>query len=156
MCIRDSAVAACMLTFEEQLTVDHVLEHLRPGDRALFVDVTDDKDRHAAALCQLHERHGAVLDLRNAAGGRGIFRGIERLDGVSNENVRLDVIHRAQDLGQIGFREDVQLVRRDLQTVGAQLDLLFRFLAGDIEDPQRFSQVRADLQQQRRFADRCV
>ena len=52
-----------MLALEKQFAVDHVLKHLRTRNSALLVDMTDNKDGHAAALGQLHEGHCAVLDL---------------------------------------------------------------------------------------------
>ena len=88
-------VHAGVLALEKQLAVDHVLEHLRPRDRALLIDMADNEDGHAAALGQLHEGHGAVLDLRDAAGGSGILRAVERLDGVGNENIRLHLVDSA-------------------------------------------------------------
>src|SRR6266550_2290904 len=60
--------AVVTLTFEVEHSVDDVLEHARPGDRALFVYVADEKDRDVAALREQHQAAGTLAHLAHAPG----------------------------------------------------------------------------------------
>ncbi|MPN05458.1 hypothetical protein SDC9_152708 [bioreactor metagenome] len=56
-----------LVALKIQHAIDHMFENLWSCNRALLIDVPYDKDRHAAALCKLHQRHCAVLDLTDAS-----------------------------------------------------------------------------------------
>ena len=76
----------CWVSLKVQHTVHHMLQDLGPGDGALLVHVSDDKDRDIPALGQLHEGHGAALYLPDAAGRAVHFLVVEGLDGVHNKD----------------------------------------------------------------------
>src|SRR5207244_12214554 len=60
--------AVMPLALEVEDGVDNVLEHARPGDRALLVDVAHEENRDMAALRQQHQPAGALAYLADAAG----------------------------------------------------------------------------------------
>ena len=43
-----------LVALKVQHAVHHMLQHLRPGDSALFIDVADHKHRDILAFRQLH------------------------------------------------------------------------------------------------------
>ena len=53
---------------EIQHAVYHMLEDFGTCQRTLFVDMTNNKNRHVAILRVLHQAHRAFLDLRCTAG----------------------------------------------------------------------------------------
>ena len=130
-----------------------MLEHLGAGNGALLVDVTDHKYRDALPLGELHERHRAVLDLTDAARGRIQLLVVERLDGVHDQNVRRFLADTFEHVAETGLREHIKVAARDLEPLGAHLELVRRFLAGYIQDLGKAAELTADLQHQRRFAD---
>ena len=146
-------VGCVRLALKIEHTVDHVLEHLRPCDDALLVDVADDENGHTAALAVLHQAHRAVLDLRDRAGRGGFVVREQGLDGVDDQNVRLEAVCGVQNLVQIGLAEEKQLVAVDPQTLGAELELTGALLAGDIEHALLLGDFLADLKQKGRLAD---
>ena len=134
-----------------------MLQHLRARNRTLFVDVPDDKDGDALPFGQLHQLQRAGAHLRHAARGRFERVLIERLDGVDDQNVGLFFFDGFQHITEAGLGQHVQVVRLHAETVGAQLELTRRFLAGNVQNFRGFTQFSADLQHQRRFADaRCT
>ena len=152
-CRTEDAVIAGLLALKIKHAVHHVLEHLRPGDSTLLVDMSDDTDGHTAALGQLHERHGAVLDLTDAAGRGGAFGVIERLDGVGNQDIRRDLADGLHNGRHVGLGKQKQIFAFHVEPVGTHFDLAFTFLAGNVQNPLTFPEIGADLKQQRRFSD---
>ena len=110
-----------------------MLQYLGPGDGALLVDVADDEHRHSPALGQIHQGHGAVLHLADAAGGGGQLPVVHGLDGVHDEHVGLELGHRLGHVVHAGLGQQVELLAAHPQPLGPQLDLPLGFLAGDIE-----------------------
>jgi hypothetical protein len=66
------------------------------------------------------------------------------------------MVDLAQDLRQIGFREDEQVGGIHAEAIGAHLDLLQRLFARDVEHALRAAKQHGQLEQQRRFADARV
>ena len=77
---------------------------------------------------------------------------MHHLNGVDNENLRFQRFSRCQNRVDIGFRHQLQLIRRQTKTIGAQCDLLGRFLTGHIERGMRRCQLAQGLQEQRALA----
>ena len=125
-----------------------MLQHLRARNRTLFVDVPDDKDGDALPFGQLHQLQCAGAHLRHAARGRFERVLIERLDGVDDQNVGLFFFDGFQHITEAGLGQHVQVVRLHAETVGAQLELTRRFLAGNVQNFRVFTQLSADLQHQ--------
>ena len=57
-----------LVAFELYDGVDDVFENLRAGKRTLFVDVSDEDDRHAARLGKAQQGGSALSHLGDAAG----------------------------------------------------------------------------------------
>ena len=63
----EQAIALKTVALQVEHRIDHVLEHLRAGDGAIFGHVADHEDRDAAALGQVHQAHRALAKLADAA-----------------------------------------------------------------------------------------
>ena len=93
------AKAVMTITIELEHCVDYVLEHSWPSERAFLGDVTDEQDGRTRPLSVLDERVGALAHLRHRAGSRGEDGVMERLHGVDHDEVRLDFIEVANNVG---------------------------------------------------------
>ena len=76
------------VTFKVQHRVHHVLQHARPGQRALFGDVSDQHDGRATGLGCAREVGGTLAHLGDRARGAGELFGIDSLDGVDDGDIR--------------------------------------------------------------------
>ena len=141
----EDAVGHVLVALEIEHAVHHVLEHLGTGNGALLVDVADHKHRDALPLGELHERHRAVLDLTDAACGRIQLLVVERLDGVHDQNVRRFLADTFEHIAETGLREHIKVPARDLEPLGAHLELVRRFLAGYIQDLGKAAELTANL-----------
>ncbi len=130
-----------------------MLQHLGPRDGTLFVHMADDKDGDPLPFCQLHESHGALLDLGHAARSAGVLPMVHGLDRVHNEHVGPQLGHRFKDVLQIGLSQQIELVALHAQAVGPELDLPFRLLTRDVEHFGVLAQTLADLEHQGGLAD---
>ena len=111
--------------------------------------MADDKHRHVPALGQLHESHGAVLYLADAA-RRALQRAVvQGLDGVHNQYVRLLIGYRLQYVLQPRLRQHQQIPAGYPQPLGPQLQLPHRLLSGYVQHPVLPAQAGADLEHQR-------
>ena len=115
-----------LVALEIEHAVDHVLEHLRPRDGALLVDVADHEHRDPLSLRQLHERHRAVLHLPDAARRRIQLLVIERLDRVDDQDVGLFLLYALKNISQASLGQDEQPRALNLQALGAELELVGR------------------------------
>ena len=142
-----------LLPFKMQHTVHHVLQHLGACQGAFFVDVAHHKNGDAQALGQVHQGHGALLNLGHTA-WRGVgLPVVHRLNGVHDQNIRLLLLHRRHHIVQVGLRVEIQPLPGDTQPLGPQLNLPLRLLAGHIEHRGKLAQAVADLQHQSGLAD---
>jgi hypothetical protein len=136
--------------------IDDVLEHARPGQRALLGDVADEEQRGAALLGVARELGGAFAHLGDRA-GRGLQRvAPQRLDRVDHRDGGLLLAQHVQDAFEVDLGQQLERGGVEVQPARAQRDLLARFLAADVERRRARRQVRQRLQQQRRFADARV
>ena len=110
-----------------------MLKDFRAGKRTLLVDVTDDEDGDVFVLRVLHQAHRALFYLGRAAGRGAEVALVDRLNGVHDENIRRHQLGFVDDLINIGFGEDIQLGRGNMQPRGAELDLPERLLTRYIE-----------------------
>ena len=143
----------CRLALEVQHTVHHMLKDFRAGKRTLLVDVTDDEDGDVLVLRVLHQAHRALFYLGRAAGRGAEVALVDRLNGVHDENIRRHQLGFVDDLVNIGFGEDIQLGRGNMQPRGAELDLPERLLARYIEHAGVLAHLLAHLEQERGLAD---
>ncbi len=126
-----------------------MLQHLGSRDGALLVDVADDEHRHAPALGQLHEGHGAVFHLADAAWRAVQSAVIQRLDGIHDEDVRFLLGNRLEYVLQRCLRQHQQIAALHAQPLSPELQLPHRFLAGDIQHPVLFTETPAYLEHER-------
>jgi hypothetical protein len=81
-------VRAAGLALEIEHGVDHVLQHPRPGQRALLGDMADQEHGGVGELGVAHQLRGALAHLRDGARGRGQGIGEQGLDGVDDQHPR--------------------------------------------------------------------
>jgi len=62
------AVRGAVLAFKIEHRVDEMFEQPRPGDRAVFRDMSDHEGRAAGAFGEFHQGARAIANLRDAAG----------------------------------------------------------------------------------------
>ena len=116
-CGAQNAVIQRAVAFAVQHTVHHVLQNLWPCDRALFIDVADDKRGDIHRFCQLHHGHGAVLYLTDAAGRGGNIVIVHRLHRINDQNVRPQILHALCNGVDIRFCKDEQIITRYTETL---------------------------------------
>ena len=121
LCRPQDAEAGAALALKIEHTVHHMLEHLRPRDAALLVDMSHYEDREILFLAKAHDAHRALAHLGDAAGGGAHIRLVYGLDGVDDHDLGLQALRGGEDRVQIRLREDVDLPARDAEAVGAEL-----------------------------------
>ena len=139
------------VALEVEHGVDDVLEHARPGDRALLRDVADEEQRAVAAFGEARELRRALAHLRHRA-GRGLQRfRPERLDGIDHRDAGPRRLQRPEHALELRLGRDANTCGVEPQAPRAQRHLLHRFLTGHIEN--RLRERAQGLQQQRGLAD---
>ncbi len=148
--------AQCVMTiaFECEHGVDDVLEHTRTSEPAFFGDMTDEDHGQSAFLCRCHKSGCAFAHLGNRTRSRTDVGRVHRLDGVNNQNCRVDFVDRGKNVRHRGFRRQPQVGLQRVQPFGSQPHLLFGFFGRHVE---HFGARRCDrrhrLQQQRGLPD---
>src|SRR5262249_42646122 len=142
------------LALEVQNRVDDVLQRLRPGEVAVFGDVTDENRRNVLPFRGKQKLRGGFAHLPDAARRRLELDGKDRLYRIDDDERRLEASDFFEDAFDARFRQQVEGRCTDAQPVAAALDLVLGFLARRIED---WSDVGGEmgcrLQQQRGLAD---
>lgn len=77
------------VAFELKYGVDHVLQYLGSGKHSVFGDVPDQYDRRVGFLGELEELARTLPHLCNTSGCGIQEVGIQRLDGVNDDEVGL-------------------------------------------------------------------
>ena len=151
------AVLGVALALEVEHGVDDVFEDARAGQRAVLRHMADDEGGDAVRLGDAQEVDGALAHLRDAA-RRALHVWLEDgLDGVDDEEFRLDVLHMRLDRFKVRLADDEQVVGKRLQAVGAHADLPRALLARHVEYLLALPRdVGADAQRQARLADARV
>ena len=149
----DDAVGLLALALEVEHRVHHVLQHLGACDTALLVDVTHQKHGNTLALGLIDKGQRTFPYLSNTAGGGVDLVGVDGLDGVQDHDVGPDLLGLLQNVLQIGLGQDVQMLSRHPQPLGAELELAAGFLARDVEHLAVLSQRIGDLHEQGGLAD---
>ncbi len=139
------------IAVQQHRTVDTVFQHLRPGQRAVFGDVADHDNRHAARFGEARQVGGGFPHLRHAARRRLDIRHVHHLDRVDHHQLRLFLFGDQANLLDTGFRQHVQVAGRQPEAVSAHRHLLQRFLAGDVQGFHLLGQLAQHLQQQSTF-----
>ena len=129
-----------------------MLQHLRPRDGPLLVHMAHHEAGVAVELGRLHQSHGAVLHLADAAGTAGEVPVEHGLDGVNDDHLGLFQLDGPEDVVQVCLRQHQDPVLGHPQPPRPHFQLPGALLPCDIED-FFVSQQAADLQQQRGLAD---
>ena len=127
------------LTLEREHRVDDVLEHPRPGERALLRDVTDEHDRQLALLGDGHELVRAPAHLHHRTGRRAEQRIVHGLDRVDDDDRRLHLVDGGDDLRQRRLGQQPQVGAHRGEPLGAQAHLLGALLGRDVQRAARAS-----------------
>ena len=153
----NQAVRAVRVALKVQHRIDHVLQHARPGQCALFGHVADQDDGDARAFGHAGEVGGALAHLGHRAGGAAQLVGVHGLDRVNHRHRRLHGINGGQDFFELNFSQQIDLAALNAQTARAQRHLRPAFLAGDVQRGQAAALQRIHgLQQQGGFANAGV
>ena len=91
------------IAFKVQHAIYHVLQHFGAGNIAVLIDMSHHKNHDAHGFAQVHQRHGAILYLGNAAGSGFILLIVHRLDGVHDKNIRFLGVHGLQNVRKPGL-----------------------------------------------------
>ncbi|OPZ58568.1 MAG: hypothetical protein BWY87_01398 [Deltaproteobacteria bacterium ADurb.Bin510] len=147
-------IGAAVLALEVQHGVDHVFEHLGPGDVAIFGDMPDHEGRDVETLGDFHHDLGRLPDLRDRAGRSRVGFGIDRLDRVDHDQVWPEGFEAFPDVLEQDLGLDQQVGRTDLEALAPELELGGRLLATDIQHAAAaLGQSAGHLQHEGRFAD---
>ena len=131
------------ITIQQHRAVNTVLKDFRPRQRAIFGHVPDHDNRHSARFREARKISRRFTHLRHATGRRLNICHVHDLDGVNNHQLRLLFIGNLADLLNAGFRQHIQIGRRQAKTVRAHRHLLQRLFPGDV---QRFHLFRESAQ----------
>ena len=145
----DNTIALLLFTFKIDDSIHHVFQNLRSGDRPLFIYMPHHQDRDAFAfgLCNKGFRHRFYLC--HTSGRAGNFVLINRLNGIHNNNIRLQALRLRQNFRNIRFRQHIQSVPLNMKPLCPKFNLSARFLTRHIKNLFIQSQGIADLKQQR-------
>ena len=133
------------LALQVEHRVDHVLEHARPGDRALLGDVPDQEDR--TCRCSWRSACSAQRALAHLADAARPATRARRVDASGSSRRRRSAAAQlgdvVEDRLEVASRPGRRAARVEPEPVGPQLDLLGRLLARDVEDRPTASQRHA-------------
>ena len=85
----DHAVVGMLVTFEIQHGIDHVLEHARAGDGAVFGDMADQNHGNPHLLGHAGKLRGTLAHLRHRPRRRSNLVGIHGLNRIDHHHIRL-------------------------------------------------------------------
>ena len=128
-----------------------MLEHARPGDRAVLRHVPDEDGCDAGSLRDPKQPRRGLAHLRDGAGRRAELRGVERLDGVDHADVGAFRLQRLAHDVELRLREDLD-VRGPAEPFCAQLHLCDGLLARDQERPPVGAHRLQSGEEERRLA----
>ena len=95
------------LAFEVQHGVHDVLEGLRPSDATALRDVPDEHDRGTGLFGKPHETRGTFADLADIPGRALQLFGIRGLDGIEQDDARLELRGMMENGFEPRLTEDV-------------------------------------------------
>ncbi len=126
-----------------------MLEHLGARQVAFLGYVADENDDGLGLLGEPREERSGLADLGHAA--RRAVYGLElhHLNGVYDGHPRGVLGDELRHRFRAGLRRHANLIRRQLQALGAQGELVQRLFAGHVENAALSSQPAGHLQQQR-------
>ena len=142
------------VALEVQHGVHQVFQRARACDGAVLGDVTDEDDRHPAALRRRGQGRGDGAHLRDAAGHAIGVGGRHGLHGVHHHQGGLDRVDVRQHVVEVGIGGHVYLVVAAPGALGAHPDLAGRLLTRHVQRAAAGAgPLVHDLQQKCRLAD---
>src|SRR5437868_8141282 len=114
----DHAQPGVPVALEAEHHVDEVLQGARTRDRALLGDMADQHGRHVPLLGQPDQVGGHLADLGHPTGHTGRLRRTDRLYGVDDQQLRIDLLHMCDKRAQIGLGREIEVVPDRPDTVG--------------------------------------
>ena len=140
------------VTLELEHAVDEMLEHARPGDRAVFGHVADQKRGDVRLLGDAQESRSRLANLGDRPRRRAELGRIERLHRVDHANVRPLPLERRADGLELGLGENLDPLCA-AEAGGAEFHLCCRLLPCDEQGPALLRDCNQRREQQRRLAD---
>ena len=112
------------VALEGQHGIHHVLQHPRPGQRAVLGDMADEHDDDAALLGEAHQLRRRFAHLAHGAGRAGQLLGVHGLNGVDHHQPRPARLGAGHDTLHRRLRHQRQRRLGQTQPARAQGDLL--------------------------------
>ena len=142
-----------LLAFEIENGINDVLERLRSGNRSLFCDVADQKNRQRQTLCCRHQNSGGVAHLSDGAGRGVVRRCVHGLNRIDDDRHRLHLLRLGDDPLDRCFGEEANVLVHRAEAARAKCDLTRRLFARNVENGAAVGERLRSLQQQRRLTD---
>jgi hypothetical protein len=131
-----------------------VLQRLWARDPTALRDVPYHEGGDAALLGEAHEPRRALAHLADAPRRTFEVAGEGGLDGVDEHHARLQRCRGGEDGLELGLAQELHFEGSGSESVGAELHLQRRFLAGHVQRTcSGFAQPGRDLKEERRLAD---
>ena len=147
------AVHVVLVALELKYRVDNVLQHLRSGNAAFFVDMTDQNNRCSCFFGEFQNRSRTLAHLYDAARRRVDVLRRDGLYRVDDDQIGSRILDVCENLFQRCFARYQQVVCfRMGDTVGAQFQLPCAFFARDIQH-LLVREAEHCLKYQRRLSD---
>ena len=148
------AEPAGLLGLQVQHHVYHVLQDPGPGQVAVLGHVAGNEHRRLPSLGPTQQLQPGLPHLGHAARPGGLGVAVQSLDGVYDDQGRTRFFQPSKDYVQVRLGQEQDVLANDVEPLGAQLDLLGRLLAADVEHTALRRRHRVgELQEQRRLAD---
>ena len=100
-----------------------MLHDLGAGNGTILVDMAHDEHRDLLLFGHRQQPGRTFLHLADRAGRRGDVHAAHGLDGVDDHKVRFFLFDQAADLVHVVFGYQIDVLLRDLEPRGTQLDL---------------------------------
>ena len=139
------AKALVVGAFQEHGAIDHVFEHLGPGQTAVFGHVPDQQQHGSAVLGRASQTGRAVAHLSDAAGRRGQRVAVHHLNRVDHQQARPMRAERGQNRLHVGLGHQLEFIHGQPQAPRAQGHLGGAFLAAHVEGGQSRGEMTGDL-----------
>jgi hypothetical protein len=150
----EHAMIEAAFAFEIQHRIHDVLQRLGTRDAAAFGDVPDDENRGPTLLCEAHQPRSALAHLSHISGRAFEIRGVQRLNGIDDEDIWPPRRGGRDDRLEIRFAQQLDVSRGLVQSVRAQAHLQRGFFARRVQRaPAAVLQSSGDLEEERRFPD---
>ena len=129
-----------------------MFQDFRSRNASLFINMADQQYRYSTFLGIFKNSCTTLTNLGNTTRRRFYQLGKNRLNGIYNQQIRLDVLCLYEDLLQIGLTQDQAILAFRRQTVRTHFQLTITFFPRNVQNLQ-IMQLEDSLQNQGRFSD---